>query len=118
MRPKIEGGGGEGDTPGNTANLGTASEQQVPRRALSAIGMTKVDEGLRAPDALLGVERGIHQRLLVFFGGVLVDGSRSLGAEVAVPCVVFQCAHAVLAAGACESHAALDAIDGVVFHST
>jgi len=54
----------------------------------------------------------------VFFGGVLVDGSRSLGAEVAVPRVVFQCAHAVLAAGACESHAALDAIDGVVFHST
>jgi hypothetical protein len=71
---------------------------------------------LRAPDSLLGIERGIHQRLLVFLGGVLVDGGRGLGAEVAVPGVVFQSAHAVLAAGAGKSHAAFDAIDGVVFH--
>jgi hypothetical protein len=73
---------------------------------------------LRAPDSLLGIERGIHQRLLVFLGGVLIDGGRSLGAEVAVPGVVLQCAHAVLAAGAGESHAAFDAIDGVVFHGS
>ncbi len=72
--------------------------------------------GLRAPDALLGIEGGIHQRLLVFLGGVLVDGGCGLGTEVAVPGVVFQRAHAVLAAGAGESHAAFDAIDGVVFH--
>ena len=73
---------------------------------------------LRAPDSLLGIERGIHQRLLVFLGGVLVDGGCGLGAEVAVPGVVLQCAHAVLAAGAGESHAAFDAIDGVVFHGS
>ena len=71
---------------------------------------------LRAPDSLLGIERGIHQRLLVFLGGVLVDGGRGLGAEVAVPGVVLQGAHAVFAAGAGESHAAFDAIDGVMFH--
>ena len=73
---------------------------------------------LRAPDSLLGIERGIHQRLLVFLGGVLVDGGRGLGAEVAVPGVVLQGAHAVFAAGAGESHAAFDAIDGVVFHGS
>ena len=73
-------------------------------------------EELRAPDALLGIERGIHQWLLVFLGGVLVDGGCGLGAEVAVPGVVLQGTHAVFAAGAGESHAAFDAIDGVVFH--
>jgi len=76
----------------------------------------KCESELRAPDALLGIERGIHQRLLVFAGGMAVDGGRGLGAEVAVPGVVLQRAHAVFAASAGESHAAFDAIDGVVFH--
>jgi hypothetical protein len=115
MRPKLRGGGG---IPRRNVSLGTASEQQVPRSAFSALGMTKVGGRLRAPDALQGIERGIHYRLLVFLGSVLIDGGRGLRTEVAVLGVVLQCAHAVLAAGAGESHAALDAIDSVMFHSS
>ena len=56
--------------------------------------------------------------MLVFAGGVAIDGGRGLGAEVAVPGVVLQRAHAVLTAGAGESHAAFDAFDGVMFHGS
>ena len=36
------------------------------------------------PDVLLGVEGGEHYGLVVDAGGVLIDGSGGLGAEVAV----------------------------------
>ncbi len=70
-----------------------------------------------APDVLLGVERGEHYGLVVDFGGVLVDGGGSLGAEVAVARVEVERGDVVGAVRAGELHATFDASDGVeAFH--
>ena len=69
-----------------------------------------------APDALLRVEAGIHQRLVVGFGGVLVESGGGLGAEVAVASVEVERADAVLAADTGEAHAALHSFSRVVSH--
>jgi hypothetical protein len=69
-----------------------------------------------APDALLRVEAGIHQRLVVGFGGVLVESGGRLGTEVAVPSVEVEGADAVLAADTGEAHAALHSFSRVVSH--
>ena len=69
-----------------------------------------------APDALLRVEAGIHQRLVVGFGGVLVESGGGLGAEVAVASVEVERADAVLAAHTGEAHAALHSFRRVVSH--
>ena len=74
--------------------------------------------GSGAPDALLGVEGGEHDRLVVDLGGVLVDGGGGLGAEVAVAGVELEGGDVVGAVGAGELHASLDARHGVeAFHS-
>ena len=59
-----------------------------------------------APDALSRVEAGIHQRLVVGFGGVLVESGGGLGAEVAVASVEVERADAVFATDTGEAHAA------------
>ena len=51
---------------------------------------------------------------MVNAGGVAIDGSGGLGAEVAVAGVEIEGADVVSAAGAGELHPALDASDGVV----
>jgi hypothetical protein len=72
---------------------------------------------LRAPDALLSVERGEHHGFVMDFGGVLVDFSCGLGAEVAIAGIEVESADVVGAVGAGELHASLDACDGVeAFH--
>ena len=68
------------------------------------------------PDALLRVEAGIHHRLVVGFGGVLVESGGSLGAEVAVASVEVERAHAVVAAHTGEAHAALHSFGRIVSH--
>ena len=75
--------------------------------------MTEVYLGLRAPDALLNVERGENDGFVVGGGGVAVDGGGSLGAEVAVMGVEVKGADVVGALGAGELQASLDAGDGV-----
>jgi hypothetical protein len=75
---------------------------------------TKSEYGeLGAPDALLGVERGEHYGFVVNGGGVAIDGSSGLGAEVAVAQVEVECADVVSAMGAGKLHASLDACDSV-----
>src|ERR1700738_4088380 len=69
-----------------------------------------------APDALLRGEAGIHHRLVVRFGGVLVESGGGLGAEVAVASVEVERADAVLAADTGEAHAALHSFRRVVSH--
>lgn len=61
----------------------------------------------------MGVEGGEHYGLVVDAGGVAVDGSGGLGAEVAVAGVEVEGADVVGAMGAGELHASLDAGDGV-----
>ena len=68
---------------------------------------------LRAPDALLRVEGGEHYGFVVDSGGVLVDFSGGLGAEVAVAGIEVESADMVGAVGAGELYASLDACDGV-----
>ncbi|MFZ0899929.1 MAG: hypothetical protein WBW98_04095 [Candidatus Sulfotelmatobacter sp.] len=71
------------------------------------------------PDVLLGVEGGEHYGLVVDAGGVLIDGSGGLGAEVAVAGIEVESADVMGAVGAGELHAAFDASDGVeAFHSS
>jgi hypothetical protein len=100
-------------------SCGAAYSQQVPCAPLARFGMTNFltdcgCEELRAPDALLGIERGEHHRLVVNCRRMAVDGGSGLGAEVAVADVEIERADVVGAAGAGELHAALDASDGVV----
>ena len=71
---------------------------------------------LGAPDALLGVETGIHQRLVVGFGGVLVESRGGLSAKVAAARVEVERADTVLATDAGKTHAALHSFGGVVSH--
>ena len=67
---------------------------------------------------LLGVKRGEHYGLVMDFGGVLVDGSGGLSAEVAVTRVEVERGDVVSAVRASELHAAFDASDGVeAFHN-
>jgi len=68
---------------------------------------------LAAPDALLNIEGGEHDGLVVDGGGVAVDGSGGLGAEVAVAGIEVEGADVVGAVGAGKLHASLDAGDGV-----
>jgi hypothetical protein len=75
-------------------------------------GRLKMRE-LRAPDALLGVEGGVHHGLVVDAGGVDIDGGGGLCAEVAVADVEVDGADVVSAAGAYELHASLDTCHGV-----
>ena len=69
-----------------------------------------------APAALLAVGGGNYQWFVVRFGGVIIDGSSGLGAEVAGFSVEIQRAYAVRAARAVELHAAFDTLDSVGFH--
>ena len=62
---------------------------------------------------LLGVERGEHYGLVVHFGGVLIDSSCGLGAEVAIARVEVKRTDVVSTMGAGEPHTSLDAGDGV-----
>jgi hypothetical protein len=62
---------------------------------------------------LLHIERGEHDRLVVHFGGVLIDCGRGLSAQIAIARIELECADAMRAAGACELHASLDAGNGV-----
>jgi hypothetical protein len=67
---------------------------------------------------LLSVERGEHYRLVVNAGGVLVDGSGRLSAEVAVAGVEVEGADVVSAMTAGKLHPAFDASDGIeAFHN-
>lgn len=55
---------------------------------------------------------------MMHLGGMLIDGSRSLGAQVPVARIKLERADTVRATGACELHASLDAGDGVeAFHT-
>jgi hypothetical protein len=72
---------------------------------------------LRAPDALLWVERRVHNRLLVLISRVAVDSRCSLGSKISVFLVEFLRAYAVVAPSASEPHAPSYALDGVVFHA-
>ena len=66
----------------------------------------------------LSVEGGEHYRLMVDFGGVLVDGGGGLGAEVAVAGIKIESTDVVRAMGTGKLHTALDASDGVeAFHN-
>lgn len=80
----------------------------------SALG---TDRFLGSPDALLHVEGRNRDGLVVDFGGVLIEGSCSLCAEVAVAQVEFQRGDAVRTVGAGKLHASGDAFCGVVSHS-
>jgi hypothetical protein len=77
------------------------------------MGMRRAFKELAAPDALLGVEGGEHNGLVVDAGGVAVDGGGGLGAEVAVAGVEVEGADVVGAVGAGELHASLDPRDAV-----
>jgi hypothetical protein len=68
---------------------------------------------LAAPGALLGVERGEHYGFVVNAGGVEIDSSGCLSAEVAVARVEVESADVVGAVGAGKLHASFDAGDGV-----
>ena len=50
------------------------------------------------------------------FGGMLTDGGRGLGAEVAALGVEIECANAVFTVGAGELYAVLDALGAIGFH--
>jgi hypothetical protein len=69
-----------------------------------------------APTALLAVGGGDYQWFVVRFRGVIIDGGRGLGAEVARFGVEIQRADAVGTARAIELHATLDALDSVGLH--
>jgi hypothetical protein len=69
-----------------------------------------------APDALLRIESGIHQRLIVRFGRMLVESGGSLSAKVSVARIEVESGNTVLAAHAGEAHAAVDSFGGVVSH--
>jgi hypothetical protein len=72
-----------------------------------------------AVDVLLSVKGGEHDRLVVNFGGVLVDRGCGLSAKVAVARVEVEGADVVGTMGAGEPHASLDAGDGVkALHSS
>jgi len=91
-------------------------------QALARFQRTRNDQGCEsessAIDVLLGVERGEHYGLVVNFGGVVVDGSGGLGAEVAVAGIEIERADVMGAVGAGKLHTTLDASDGVeAFHS-
>lgn len=75
--------------------------------------MTSAIGELAAPDALLGIERGEHDGLVVDFGGVAIDGGGSLSAEVAGLGIEVEGGDVVGAVRASEPHATLDARDGV-----
>ena len=59
---------------------------------------------------------GNDHGFVVSFGGVVVHGRGSLGAEVSGFGVEVEGADAVRAVSADESHAALDAFDAIGFH--
>lgn len=69
-----------------------------------------------APGALMTIGRRNHHGFMVRVGGMLIDGSRGLGAEVAGLGVEIQRADAVFAARAGEPHSTLDALHAVGFH--
>ena len=71
---------------------------------------------LSAPDALLHVEGGNHHRLVVYLGRVMIQRSRSLGAEVAVAGVELRGGDTVFAADAGKLHAPCNPFNGVVSH--
>src|SRR5260370_17228526 len=77
---------------------------------------TFTDKSSGAPNALLRVEAGIHQRLVVCFGGVLVESGGGLGAKVAVASVEVEGADAVLTSDTGEAHAALHSFRRVGSH--
>jgi hypothetical protein len=69
---------------------------------------------LVVPDTLLQVEGREHYRFVVNAGGVAVDGSGGLRAQVPVPAIKIECADGMRAARAGKPHATLNPRDGVV----
>ena len=87
----------------------------APNLALDFVRLYGGNGGL-APAAQLRFGGRYGHGCVVDFGGVVVDGSGGLGAEVADSHVEVESTDAVFALGAGELHAALDAMNLVGFH--
>jgi hypothetical protein len=94
----------------NGAGIGTGAGSSRCIRT----GVCRLRSG--APGAQFYVEGGNGWGFVVRSGGVLVDGGRGLGAEVAVPDVKIKRADAVFTVRAGELDAVLDALGTVGFH--